>query len=297
MRSREWPSDERPAPDHVDISDEQGNDPVLTEAPATVLDDEDEVFDLGFIVEDRDDRRDTLHASWQRLDALDTDESLETGENLPLPQEAVYLEREGVPPSEYPSDARLQHAAAEMQEDDFATDNALVIDPYDAPLADNVQRDDPGADDLDADETPERVGMRGRAAGVVRGLGTSAPQDIGAGGFSVRDNPLSVPAASLSYPISTEPLSDAAVGERDVDEMGDDADLSRLADDGAALATDDPTESRRRRPSDPSPPEEPDAADPTPLDEPKPEMGLPQPVPMPELGESVPPGKGKRSGA
>ena len=38
-----------------------------------VHDDEEEVFDLGFIIDDRDDRRDSLLASWQPLDDMDTD--------------------------------------------------------------------------------------------------------------------------------------------------------------------------------------------------------------------------------
>lgn len=154
MRSREWLSDERPAPDHVDLSSEQGNDPLLTEAPATVMDDEDEVFDLGFIVDDRDDRRDTLLASWQRLDSLDSDEALESGESVPLPREAIYLKREGVPRSEYPTDAHVNTVAAEMQEEEFAADNDLESDPDDPARADDARRDDADlarlADDGDA---------------------------------------------------------------------------------------------------------------------------------------------------
>jgi hypothetical protein len=116
-------------PDHVDITPLELDDPVLTESPTMVQDDEEEVFDLGFIVEDRDDRRDTLLASWQRLDELDSDEPLESDPAGPLPKGAKRMEEEGVPPSEYPTDARIGSAKAEADEADFAKGNTLIADP------------------------------------------------------------------------------------------------------------------------------------------------------------------------
>ena len=47
--------------------------------------DEVEVQDLGFIVEDHDDRRIHLTGGWQRIDLVDTDEPLETGRSEPIP--------------------------------------------------------------------------------------------------------------------------------------------------------------------------------------------------------------------
>jgi hypothetical protein len=55
-------------------------------------------------------------------------------------------------------------------------------------------------------------------------------QDIGPEGFSIEDNPLLVPLDELEQPISTELLSDEAIGLRDVDEMGTGEELDWLAD-------------------------------------------------------------------
>lgn len=266
----------------------QTADPLLTETPLTVQDDEEEVFDLGFIVEDRDDRRDSLLASWQRLDEMDTDEALETNRRGPLPEEVDRLEWEGVPASGFPTDARVGTVEAEEDEEDFAEDNALNGDPYESPQVDRYGLDEQSEEeDLDDNNRPEAISIRGRAAGVVRGLGTSLPQDIGAGGFSVEENPLAI----------------AAIRAPEADEVEPD-EINRMAGEGAPMAEEDPVEIRPVRPSDLRPVEEtdldgpprPEVGSPPRHDLPKPEMGVPQPVRMPEPGETAPPpGEKKRA--
>ncbi len=152
---------------------------------------EPEIQDLGFIVEDRDDRRVML-----------VDENRKRLENLD----------EG-----------------EEQEDDFVQTSMLAVDP------------DEGADDftspadLDTDGRLETTDISGQVAGIARGFGTSLPLDIGAGGFSVHDNPLMRPVGP-DHPISNERLSDEALGLREVDEIGVDEELERLADQAAREA-------------------------------------------------------------
>jgi hypothetical protein len=298
---RRRPREPARTPDHVDVTGPDRGDPLLTETPVTVRDDEDEVFDLGFIVDDRDDRRDALLASWQRLDTLDSGEALETGETAPMPREALRLTAKGAP--EFPTDAQIGTEDAERDEEEFATDNALMVDPYASPEEERQDLDAPSdEEDLDGDDAPDAVSIRGRSPGIALGFGTSLPQDIGAGGFRIRDNPLSVHAADRRHPISTEAFSDVATGNGDVDETGTEAEIARLADEGGAFAEEEPTGSRRPRPSDPAAndepadPEElpldgpapPEAGVPAPLDAPKPEMGIPQPIRMPAPGETIP---------
>jgi hypothetical protein len=62
-------------------------EPPHDEEPTTVTENDQEVYDLGYIVEDRTDRRTTLLEHWQRLETLDTDEPLETNPAGPLPEE------------------------------------------------------------------------------------------------------------------------------------------------------------------------------------------------------------------
>jgi hypothetical protein len=211
------------------------NDPLLNEAPAMVRDDEEEVYDLGFIVDDHDDRRNDLLEPWQRLDTLDTDEALETDPDAPLPPEAAAMRREAVPNDWLPIDFHESNDAAESDEEEFATANQLLPDPYEAGLTTVLGDENDVANDLDRDAEPDVVNILGHAPGIAAGFGSTVSQDIGPDGFQIRDNRLMAPAAEMEYPISTEPLSDEARGLRDVDEMGSDAELDRLADQAARV--------------------------------------------------------------
>jgi len=86
--------------------------------------------------------------------------------------------------------------------------------------------------DLDADGRLESTDIAGHAPGIARGFGTSVPMDIGSGGFQIGDNPLMQPQ-DPDQPISNTRLSDEALGLRDVDEMGAEDDLERLANEAA----------------------------------------------------------------
>jgi hypothetical protein len=200
------------------------------EESAVIRDDEDETFDLGFIVEDHDDRRSDSLEHWQRLADLDTNEPLETRAAEPLPEEIEGLRAKGLPEEWYPTDARAEHVRAEQSEEEFAVANRLVADPYDESLTTIAEDERNVASDLDRDNRPESVDIRGHAPGITTGFGSSVPQDLGAGGFAIERNPLIVAARVLEYPISTARLSDEAIGARDVAEMGADAELYRLAD-------------------------------------------------------------------
>lgn len=175
---------------HVAVQNNPANDFLLTEEPATIRDDRDEVYDLGFIVEDREE--------WS------------------------------------PQGVWTEHRDAEEDEARFAATNELLVDP-DMPLAQEVSEEEVETEDLDHNHLPEAVDLRGHAPGVTTGFGADVPQDIGASGFSVEENPLIIPAEELEYPISTEPLSDEAIGTRDVDELGTEEELERLADLAARL--------------------------------------------------------------
>ena len=65
-----------PANEHTPRSSE--TEALPQEALTTIREDEVEVYDLGFIVEEHDERRMGLLEHWQRLETLDTDEALET---------------------------------------------------------------------------------------------------------------------------------------------------------------------------------------------------------------------------
>lgn len=145
---------------------------------------EDEVQDLGFIVEDHNDRRGTLHENWQRLDDLDTDEPLETNRSGSIPHE-VALREAGAPSDAYPRDAYTRTAAAEAQEDDFVETSMLSEDPD----AEN------GVQDF-TDETLESqdgellaTSILGQVPGVADGTGSTVPMDLGSGGFQIEENP------------------------------------------------------------------------------------------------------------
>jgi len=151
----------------------------------TSEDDEEEVRDLGFIVEDHDDRRANLTDGWQRLDDLDTNEPLETNRSGPIPHETALRER-GASAEAFATDYHVNHAHAERQEEDFVETSMLDTDP-------DMNE---GMDDF-TDESFRSVDgatgvtdITGRVTGVGDGAGTAVPQDIARGGFEVRDNPL-----------------------------------------------------------------------------------------------------------
>jgi hypothetical protein len=151
------------------------------------------------------------------------------------------LRREGIPASWHPAELSVENLNAEGEEEEFADANRLVIDPDTEGLTTAAGAEEDRAADLDQDETPETVDLRGHARGITTGFGTSVAQDIGPEGFSIEDNPLLVAVEENGYPISTEALSEEARGQRDVDEMGNEAELEWLADRGARL------EERRRQ--------------------------------------------------
>jgi hypothetical protein len=190
---------------------------------------EPEVQDLGFIVDDRDDRRIQLvDETWDRLPDLDTDEALGVNADQPIPLD----ERSGAPPVEaFATLYNVGHYEGEEQEEDFVETSMLATDPDGGAGAADFTSDS----DLDDDGRLEATGLGGHAAGIARGFGTSLPMDIGAGGFQVRDNPLMQPV-DPHQPISDDRLSDEALGLRDVDEMGSEEELDRLADEGAREA-------------------------------------------------------------
>ena len=188
-------------------------------------DDDEEVQDLGFIVEDRQDRRVTFTDAWQRVDDIDSDEPLGKNVNAPIPHEES-LRAAGAPSDWFATDYNVRSAQGEEQEDDFVQTSLLDADP-------DVQggvEDFTSETDLDGDDELESTDLHGHVAGVIPGLGTSVPQDIGKGGFQIRDNPLMRSIGEDGEVISNENLGDAALGLRDIDEMGPNVDLDHLAD-------------------------------------------------------------------
>jgi len=199
-------------------------DPTYQDASYLGTDEEDdeEVRDLGFIVDDHDDRRIMLTDGFQRLDDLDTDEPLETNRSGKLPHETSLRER-GVSPDRFATDYHVRNAKAEQQEEDFVRTSMLSSDP---------EMND-GTEDF-TDDTLHGIhgnlattDIMGHLPGVAQGLGSSLAQDLGSGGFQIRDNPLMQPEGQ---PISGELLSDQALGIREVDDMADDEELTALAD-------------------------------------------------------------------
>ena len=167
----------------------RGDNADLTYADASYLgtdeEDDEEVRDLGFIVEDHDDRRITLTGDFQRLDDLDTDEPLETNRSGKIPHEVALQER-GVPREWFATDHHVDHEAAERQEEDFVHTSMLSPDP---------EMND-GSDDFtdetlsDAYGTSATTNILGEVQGVASGMGTSLAQDLGRGGFQIMENPL-----------------------------------------------------------------------------------------------------------
>ena len=180
-------ADRGPNQDEVKIGRVDRDDPTYRDASylGTDQDDEEEVQDLGFIVEDHDDRRTTLHESWQRLDALDTDEPLETNRSGKIPH-AVSMREAGNPPDSFASDYNVRNASAEEQEEDFIETSLLAEDPDMNAGAQDSTTDTMG--DIHGD--PLATDILGHVPGVADGLGASVPQDLGSGGFQIEDNPL-----------------------------------------------------------------------------------------------------------
>jgi len=173
--------------DEMRIGRVDQDDPTYRDASylGTDQEDEEEVRDLGFIVDDHDDRRGTLHESWQRLDDLDTDEPLETNRSGPIPHE-VSLRAAGPPPEAFATDFNVQNAEAEEQEEDFVATSLLREDPD---MNDGL--DDFTNDSMeDTNGAPMATDILGRVTGVADGLGASVPQDLGSGGFQIEANPL-----------------------------------------------------------------------------------------------------------
>lgn len=199
--------------------------------------DEEEVRDLGFIIEDHDDRRGTLTEGFEHLADLDTNEPLETNPGGPIPHATSLTER-GPQREWFATDYHVDRADAEAQEEDFAATSMLNTDPDM-----NDGEDDFTTDSLEGIHGERRTtDLLGHVPGVTYGFGTSVPQDLGSGGFQIRDNPLMQPQ-DQAHPISGDLLSDEALGIRDVDEMGSDGELEQLADQYARAA-----DQQRQRP-------------------------------------------------
>jgi hypothetical protein len=118
---------DRHSPEDTPISREM--DALLHEEPTMIREDEAEVYDLGFIVEDHEDRRGGLLEHWQRLETLDTDEALETDPRGALPEEAWGLGRTGVPAAWRPAELSVAHVGAARSEQAFAKAARLLVDP------------------------------------------------------------------------------------------------------------------------------------------------------------------------
>jgi hypothetical protein len=176
-----------PNQDTVKIGQDDEADPTYEHVSylGTGSDDEEDVRDLGFIVDDHDDRRGTLTENFQRLDDLDTNEPLETNRSGPIPHE-VAMREAGPSPEAFATDYHLGHQDAERQEEDFVETSMLETDP------DGEQ----GAHDFtdetfhDLDGEPIETDILGRVHGVADGLGSSVPIDLGSGGFQIQENPL-----------------------------------------------------------------------------------------------------------
>jgi hypothetical protein len=169
--------------------------------------DEEDVRDLGFIVDDHDDRRITLTDGFQRLDDLDTNEPLETNRFGKIPHESSLRER-GVSRDRFATDYHVDNAGAQKQEEDFVRTSMLDSDPD----MDQDEDDFSGETMQDIHGQQVATDILGHVNGAAPGLGTSLPQDAGRGGFDVRDNPLMQPQGQ---PISGSLLSDEALGEND----------------------------------------------------------------------------------
>jgi hypothetical protein len=198
------------------VDDERDMDPTNPERSYLLEDDgEEEVHDLGFIVEDHDDRRATLTSGWQRIDDLGVNSK------GPIPHEVALRER-GAPAEWFATDYHVDNAAAEQEEEDFVESSMLATDP-----------DDPNEQNEFDDHLRGLHGeiattdIAGHVRGIGAGMGSNVVHDLGSAGYEIQDNPLVQPELN---PISGDRISDVARGTRDVDEMGDDEELVALAD-------------------------------------------------------------------
>ncbi len=147
--------------------------------------DDEEVRDLGFIVEDHDDRRIMLTGGWQRLDDLDTDEPLETNRSGPIPHETALRER-GASAEWFATDFHVDNAQGEAQEEDFVQTSMLSMDPdMNEGMDDFTDETLPNVDGVGA-----YTDITGRVVGVGDGAGTSIAMDLGLAGFEIEENPL-----------------------------------------------------------------------------------------------------------
>ncbi len=156
--------------------------------------DEEEIHDLGFIVDDHDDRRVMLADGFQRLNDLDTNEALEINRSGPLPDEAARL-ASGVDPDRFATDFHRKNAVAEAQEQDWVQTSMMPTEAGD----DEYQGDY-------TDETLRGIGneilatdITGEVPGMASGLGTSLANDLGSTGFQIEDI-TSVPMGQSAAP-------------------------------------------------------------------------------------------------
>lgn len=206
-------SDRGPNQDLMQVGRVDREDPTYRDASylGTDPDDEEEVQDLGYIVEDHDDRRTTLTENWQRLDDLDTDEPLETNRSGPIPR-AVALRESPNPPEVFATDYNVSHAGAEAQGEDFSETSLLSEDPdMNAGLSDFT---DETLEDEEGDPIPTDI--LGRVTGVADGAGTTLAQDLGSGGFQIEENPL------VETPFDRAAIQGRESGQGELDDYDDD---------------------------------------------------------------------------
>jgi hypothetical protein len=148
-------------------------------APGAEATGSDEVRDLGFVVEDRDDQRAPLFEGWQQVPDLDTDEPLETNRRGRVAGAAA-LRRRGVPGEQFAADYHAGSASAEAQEEEFVQDSELLIDPDATAEAEELPETPPGA-------PPARLvaNLYGQLEGLEAGAGAPLAQDLGEAGFSI----------------------------------------------------------------------------------------------------------------
>jgi hypothetical protein len=219
--------DRGPNQDAMDVGEwDEAQDATYQDASylGTSPNDDEEVQDLGFIVDDHDDRRVALTGDWQRVDTVtdvDTDAPVGADDpDAPIPNRDELIAR-GAPQDWFATDYHVKNAAGERQEQDFVETSMLSTDP---------EMND-GIDDF-TDETLKNTrggslatDLYGKVAGAADGLGTSVQQDLGAGGFQIRDNPLMQPQGQAIPQDAVEP---GAPVDSYLEETDDDATIDLL---------------------------------------------------------------------
>jgi hypothetical protein len=111
------------------------------EAPLTIREDDLEFHELGFIIEDHDDRRTALLESGERREEPEPDELLETNSADPLLGETESLALPDVLETYPPAEGRLKNADAERDEAEFASANSLLENDCElsAPLSETAR--------------------------------------------------------------------------------------------------------------------------------------------------------------